>query len=80
MLEEACCVPLVDVQNHRQEEMHTSILPWLERLRMPTEGRFHLLNCDFYRSCYASDVTAIEHSCVAMDLLVVVRKAGILLA
>lgn len=27
-----------------------------------------------------SDVTAIEHSCVAMDLLVVVKKAGILLA
>lgn len=53
MLEEACCVPLVDVQSHEQEEMHTSTLSCLERLRDPTEDCFHLLSCDFYSSCYA---------------------------
>ena len=52
MLEEACCVPLVDVQRHRQEEMH--ILPCVERLWTSIEGRFRLLKCGFHRSCYAS--------------------------
>ena len=76
MLEEACCVPLVDVQRHREEEMH--ILPYLA-LRGLTSQLEVASICSIVTSVEVAmfvDVTSFKRSGVAMAI---VRKAGMLL-
>ena len=74
MLEEACCVPFVDVQWHREEEKH--ILPCLGRLEYQLEVASIWSIVASVEVAMFVDAASVKHSGVAMAI---VRKVGILL-
>ena len=77
MLEEACCVPLVDVQSHGEEEMHTTSYLALRGFGCRLSVASICSTVTSTEVAMLWSVTAMEHSCVAM---LVVRQAVILLA